>query len=334
MRALELKAHGFDGLHQVELAQPKLEPGEILIRLLAASVNYRDLAVVLGKHRGKLPVVPLSDGVGEVVEVAPDVRAFKPGQRVCPVFAPGWAGGPPVETSMSRSLGGDTDGTAREFMTVKAEDAVAVPDHLTDEEAACLPCAGVTAWSAVVGFGHVKPGDVVLIEGTGGVALFALQFAKLAGAKVALVSSSDEKLERAKKLGADFCVNYKSEPEWGAAIRKLTGNGVDLAVEVGGASTLPQALTALKFGGRVASIGLLTGLAAQMPLQHFVPKAATMQGILVGSTATFKEMARAIAQHGIRPVVHSTTPFDGAKDAIQAMTKADHFGKITIRIAK
>jgi NADPH:quinone reductase-like Zn-dependent oxidoreductase len=334
MRAIELKAHGFDGLQQVELAQPKPGPGEILIRLLAASVNYRDLAVVMGKHRGKRPVVPLSDGVGEVVEVADGVTAFKPGQRVCPVFAPGWAGGGPIETSMSRSLGGDTDGTLREFMTLKAEDAVAVPDHLSDEEAACLPCAGVTAWSAVVGFGQVKPGDIVLIEGTGGVALFALKFAKAAGAKVALVSSSDEKIDRAKKLGADFCVNYKSQPEWGTEIRKMTGKGVDLVVEVGGASTLPQALAAVKFGGRVASIGLLTGLAAQMPLQNFVPKAVTMQGILVGSTTTFQEMLRAVTQHGIHPVVHSTTPFDGAKDAIQSMTKADHFGKITIRIAK
>jgi len=334
MRAFELKAHGFEGLQQVELERPKPGPGEILIRLLAASINYRDLAVITGRHRGKLPVIPLSDGVGEIIEVAGDVKAFKPGQRVCPVFAPGWASGRPVETSMSRSLGGDTDGTLREFMTLKAEDAVAVPEHLTNVEAACLPCAGVTAWSALVEFGRVKPGDVVLIEGTGGVALFALQLAKAAGARIALVSSSDEKLERVKALGADLLLNYKSEPEWGAAIRKATGKGVDLVIEVGGAATLPQALAALKFGGRVASIGLLTGLAAQLPLQHFVPKAAAMQGILVGSTATFQAMARAVAQHTIRPVIASTSSFAEAPKAIGSMAKAEHFGKITIDFTK
>lgn len=334
MRAFELKAHGFDGLHQVDIPQPKAGPGEILIKLLAASVNYRDLAIVSGRHRGKLPVVPLSDGVGVVVEAAEDVRSFKVGQRVCPVFAPGWGAGKPSETSMSRSLGGDSDGVLREFMTLSASDAVGVPEHLTDEEAACLPCAGVTAWSAVVGFGRVKPGDIVLIEGTGGVALFALQFCKAAGARVALVSSSDEKLAKAKELGADFLLNYKSEPEWGPAIRKLAGGkGVDLVVEVGGAATLAQALAALKFGGRVAQIGLLTGLAAQMPLQHFVPKAATIQAILVGSTASFQDMARAVAEHRLRPVVSSVALFDKAKEAIESLSKADHFGKIVIRIA-
>jgi NADPH:quinone reductase-like Zn-dependent oxidoreductase len=334
MRAIELQAHGFEGLHQVEIPQPSPGSGEILIKLRAASVNFRDLAVVTGRHRGKLPVIPLSDGVGTVIETAPDARAFKLGQRVCPIFAPGWASGPPCETSTQRSLGGDTDGVLREYMVLKAEDAVLVPEHLSDEEAASLPCAGVTAWSAVVEFGRVRPGDVVLIEGTGGVSLFALQFAKAAGARVALVSSSDEKLARAKKLGADILVNYKAEPEWGAAIRKLTdGKGVDLVVEVGGASTLAQALTALKFGGRVAQIGLLTGLAAALPLQHFVPKAAKIRGILTGSRSAFEAMTRAVALHELRPVIDRVVAFEDAGDAIAAMGKSSHFGKITIRIS-
>src|ERR1700722_7016039 len=177
MRAIQLKAHGFDGLSQVELPQPKPAADEILIRLLAATVNARDVAIVMGRYRGTLPVVPLSDGVGIVVEAGANVRTVKAGQRVCPVFAPGWASGPPCETSMSRSLGADTDGVLREYMTLKADDAVLVPEHLTDEEAASLPCAGVTAWSAVVEFGRARPGDIVLVEGTGGVLLFALQFA-------------------------------------------------------------------------------------------------------------------------------------------------------------
>jgi NADPH:quinone reductase-like Zn-dependent oxidoreductase len=181
----------------------------------------------------------------------------------------------------------------------------------------------------------VKPGDIVLIEGTGGVSLFALQFAKAAGAQVAIISSSDEKLELARGMGADFTVNYKSEPEWGAAIKKLTGGrGVDLVIEVVGAETLPQALAALRYGGRVAQVGLLSGVAAQLPLQHFLPKAACIQAILVGSRAAFEAMARAVELHSISPKVHHIYPFSDARAAIETFAGASHFGKVAIRISE
>ncbi len=335
MRAVELRAYGFEGLQQVELPQPKPAADEILIRLHAASVNSRDVAVVLGRYRARLPLVPLSDGVGTVIETGPDVQRFKVGQRVCPVFSPGWTSGPPCESSQAKALGAATDGVLREYMALKADDAVRVPDHLSDEEAACLPCAGVTAWSALVEFGRVKPGDIVLIEGTGGVSLFALQFAKAAGAQVAIVSGSDEKLEQAKRMGADFVLNYKAEPEWGAAIKKLTGGrGVDLVVEVGGAATLAQALAALRFAGRVAQVGLLSGLAAQLPLQNFIPKAACIQAILVGSRNTFETMARAVELHGLRPRIDHVFAFSEARAAIEVLAKGSHFGKIAIRIGQ
>ncbi|HTT82859.1 MAG TPA: NAD(P)-dependent alcohol dehydrogenase [Rhizomicrobium sp.] len=334
MRAIELKAPGFAGLEQVELPQPKPAADEILIRLRAASINFRDIAVVMGRYKAKLPLIPLSDGVGIIVEVGADVTTLKAGQRVCPVFAPGWISGPPTESSQAKALGGGSDGVLREFMTLKAADAVPVPHHLTEEEAACLPCAGVTAWSAVIDFGHVKPGDIVLVEGTGGVSLFALQFAKAAGAQVAIISSSDEKLELARAMGADFTVNYKSRPEWGVEVRKLTGGrGVDLVVEVVGAQTLAEALIALRHGGRIAQIGLLSGVAAQLPLQHFLPKAACIQAILVGSRAAFEAMARAVELHGMRPKVHQVYPFSDARTAIETFTGTSHFGKVAIRIS-
>jgi NADPH:quinone reductase-like Zn-dependent oxidoreductase len=335
MHAIELKAHGFAGLELVEVPQPKPAADEILIRLHAATVNFRDVAVTMGRYKAKLPIVPLSDGVGTIVEAGADVTTFKPGQRVCPTFAPGWISGPPTETTQAKALGGGSDGVLREFMTLQASDAVLVPAHLSNEEAACLPCAGVTAWSALIDFGHVKPGDIVLIEGTGGVSLFALQFAKAAGAQVAIISSSDEKLELARAMGADFTVNYKSEPEWGAAIRKLTGGrGVDLVVEVVGAQTLAEALVALRYGGRIAQIGLLSGVAAQMPLQLFLPKAACIQAILVGSRAAFEAMARAVELHGIRPKVHQVFPFSDARAAIETFAGGPHFGKVAIRISE
>ncbi|HLY55833.1 MAG TPA: NAD(P)-dependent alcohol dehydrogenase [Stellaceae bacterium] len=332
MRAIELKAPGFDGLTAVELPVPTPGPGEILIELRAASVNYRDLMVVLGEYPAKSPVVPLSDGVGTIVELGAGVRRFKTGQRVCPVFAPGWASGAPCETTMARALGAGSDGVLRELMTLGADDAVLVPDHLSDEEAATLPCAALTAWSALVEFGRVRPGDVVLVEGTGGVALFALQFAKAAGARVAVVSSTDEKLARAQALGAEILVNYTAEPNWGQAVRTATGGrGVDITIELGGAATLPQAMAALAFGGRVAQVGILTGVDAQLPLRFVVPRAATLQGILVGSRTGFEAMAAAIAAHRLKPVIDRVLPFDRAGEAIEAMRKGSHFGKIALR---
>jgi NADPH:quinone reductase-like Zn-dependent oxidoreductase len=221
----------------------------------------------------------------------------------------------------------------RQKMVVDAQAVVLVPEHLTDAQAAALPCAGVTAWSALVAFGRVKPGDTVLIEGTGGVSLFALQFAKLAGARVAIVSSSDEKLERVRAMGADITVNYSKIPEWGPEIARLTG-GVDIVIETVGAATLGQALFAVNKGGRVAQIGLLSGTGAALPLQFFIPRGVTMQGILVGGRDRFEDMVRAIAQHKLKPVIAENFAFDQLPAALAKMAPgANHFGKIILDIS-
>jgi NADPH:quinone reductase-like Zn-dependent oxidoreductase len=333
MRAIQLTAVGLDQNRLIDIITP--EPGayEVLLSMRAASLNFRDLAVAIGKYQGvNYPLVPLSDGVGMVEAVGAGVTRFKPGDRVCPIFTPRWLSGNSPENPKLPSLGGEIDGVLRQKMVIHEQDGVLVPAHLSDVEAATLPCAGVTAWSAVVAYGQVKPGDTVLIEGTGGVALFALQFAKLAGARVALVSSSDEKLERARALGADITLNYTQTPEWGGPIAKLTG-GVDLVVETVGAATLTQAVTAIKKGGRIAQVGLLSSVGASLPLQFFIPRGVNLQGILVGSRDQFENMARAIALHKIKPVLAETFAFDQFGAALSMMAPgASHFGKITLAI--
>ena len=331
MKAVSLTAHSIEALEVVDLPDPEPGPGQVLLRMKAASVNYRDLAMAGGRHGGKLPLVPLSDGVGVVEALGEGVTRFKLGERVSPIYAPRWMAGPPTDANTFPALGGDIDGCLRELMVVEAHAAVATPAHLTDLEAATLTVAGVTAWSAVVGFGAVKPGDTVLVEGTGGVALFALQFARLAGARVAIVSSSDEKLARARALGAEVTVNYRQTPEWGSAVAKATG-GVNLVVETVGASTLAQALVCVAKGGRVAQVGLLSGVAAGLPLQFLIPRGVTLQGIVVGGRDRYEEMNRAIAYHGLRPVVGETFGFTELGAALGRVAKGGHFGKIALDI--
>ena len=331
MRAMQLTGPGEQGL--VDLPAPEPGRGEMLLSMRAASVNFRDFMVALGKYQGTtFPVVPLSDGVGVVEAIGPGVTLFKNGDRVCPIFTPLWLSGPSPASVKLPALGGEIDGVLRQKMVVNEFSVVAAPAHLSDLEAATLPCAGLTAWSAVVAYGQVKPGDTVLIEGTGGVALFALQFAKLAGARVALISSSDEKLERARTLGADITLNYTNTPEWGARIAALTG-GVDLVVETVGASTLAQAAAATSKGARIAQIGLLSGVGATLPLQFFIPRGINLQGILVGSRDDFANMARAISQHQLKPVTSETFEMADLKSALaQVAPGANHFGKITLAI--
>jgi len=331
LKAIQFSAAGFDNLAIVELPDPEPGPGQILIAMKAASINFRDIVVASGKYPAKWPLVPLSDGVGVVEAVGEGVTRFKAGDRVSPIYAPHWLSGPPSDAVTSPALGGDIDGVLRQKMVADAKAVVAVPDHLTDAQAATLTVAGVTAWSALVDFGRVKPGDTVLIEGTGGVSLFALQFAKLAGARIAIISSSDEKLERARALGADILVNYRETPEWGAAIAKATG-GVDLIVETIGADTLANALEAAKKGARVAQIGLRSGPGAALPLQYFIPRAVTMAGILVGSRTAYEAMNRAIALHGLVPVVDQAFGFDQLGQALGTLAKGGHFGKLVLEI--
>ena len=335
MRAVEIRgAFGLDNLVLTERPDPRPGFGQVLLRMRAASLNYRDLLMVQGKYnpKQKLPLIPCSDGVGEVVELGEGVSRVRVRDRVCPIFAQQWLAGEPTREKARSTLGGPLDGTLAELMAVDQEGLVKVPDHLTDEEAASLPCAAVTAWNALMA-GGVKAGDTVLVQGTGGVSLFALQFAKALGARVIATSSSDRKLDRVREMGAAETINYRETPDWGARAKELTGGvGVDLVVEVGGAGTLDQSLRAVRFGGAISLIGNLAGIDAQVRLTLIFMQHVRMLGIFVGSRESFEAMNRAIAVHGLRPVVDRVFPLEEARAAFELMGAGGHFGKICIRI--
>jgi NADPH:quinone reductase-like Zn-dependent oxidoreductase len=329
------EAKGVDGLRVDEL--PTREPGaaEVRIRVRAVSLNYRDLLVVNGAYSKNLPLplVPCSDGAGVVEAVGPGVTTVKAGDRVAGCFfADGWIDGPPREAASKSALGGAVDGMLMEEKVLPAAGVVTIPPHLTFEEAATLPCAALTAWHALFDSGGLKPGEVVLVQGTGGVSLFALQLARLAGARVIVTSSHDEKLQRARDLGAADGINYKTTPEWGKAVLGLTdGAGVDHIVEVGGAGTLGQSLRAVRVGGHVAMIGVLTG-AGEAAVTPILMKNVRVQGIYVGSRSMFEDMNRAISLHKLRPVVDRVFPFDQARDAYAHLAGGGHFGKVVVRV--
>jgi NADPH:quinone reductase-like Zn-dependent oxidoreductase len=332
MKAYEVQTgFGFENLKIVERPEPKPGPGQVLVNQRAWSLNYRDLLVVTGAYnpRMKLPLVPLSDGAGEVAAVGPGVTRFKPGDRVAGCFMLRWASGALSDEKAKSALGGAIDGVLAEQVVLLEEGLVPIPDGLSFEEAATLPCAGLTAWHALVDSGHVKAGDTVLVQGTGGVSLFALQFAVMHGARVIATSSSDEKLARAKQLGAAVGINYKTTPEWGKKAVELTG-GVDHVIEVGGGGTLGESLRAVKHGGHVAMIGILSGTATANPMPILM-KAIRVHGIFVGSREMFESMNRAIALHKMKPVIDRVFPFDQAVDALKHMQSASHFGKIVIK---
>ena len=334
MRALEAKDFSINALDLVERPVPKPRRGEILVRIRAASLNYRDLAILAQKYLPNLalPYVPASDACGEVVEVGEEVSRFKVGDRVTPIYTQGWHDGlPTLELRTQRTLGAPLAGVLQEYVAVPAEDAVSVPAHLSDGEAATLPIAALTAWSALQE-GGIKPGDTVLVQGTGGVALFALQFARLAGARVIALSSSDEKLARARQLGADIGINYRTTSDWNVAVRDATqGKGVQIIVETAGA-TLDKSLASLAFGGFVGIVGFVAGYKAEIPLRAMIGPMIRMQGIAVGSRARFEAMNRAITQHKLKPVVDSTFPLDRAADAFRRMEQGRHFGKIVVNL--
>lgn len=336
MKAWEIQGgFGLDKLTLAERPDPRPGPGQVLIRVRAVSLNYRDLLTVGGQYnpKQKLPLIPCSDGAGEVVAVGDGVTRVKPGDRVCGIFAQRWIAGEPSREKLRSTLGGPFDGMLAELVVLHEEGVVHVPPHLTDEEAATLPCAGLTAWSALVTVGGLTAGDTVLLQGTGGVSIFALQFARALGVRPILTSSSDEKLERARELGADGLINYKQVTDWGTKARELTGGaGVDLVVEVGGAGTLDQSLKAVRMGGTVCLIGNLAGIVAQIPLTAIFMQQVRVQGILVGHREGFEAMNRAIALHGLRPVVDRVFPFEEARAAFELMGAAGHFGKVCIRV--
>jgi NADPH:quinone reductase-like Zn-dependent oxidoreductase len=336
MKVFEIRGDwDFDHLLLGSRPDPRPGPGQVLLRMKAASLNYRDLVVPLrgyGAFTGNLPLIPLSDGVGEVIEVGQGVTRVKVGDRVCPCFHQSWIGGPPDLERLTRTLGGPIDGTMAELMCLPADGVVRVPAHLTDEQAATLPCAALTAWSAIVTYDDLGPGSRVLVQGTGGVALFALAFAKLAGCHVTVISSSDEKLARARAMGADVGINYTSTPEWSKATRESTaGRGFDHIVELGGEKTLPQSLRAIRPGGTISMIGVLSGSALSAPLGHVVTRQVRLQGITVGSRDGFEAMMRAIEQHRLVPVVDRLFAFEDLKEAMAALRQGAHFGKLCIR---
>lgn len=323
---------GIENLSLEDVPQPIPGPGQILLKMSAWSLNYRDLLVVRGIYAPKLqfPFQMLSDGVGEVVATGPDVTRVKTGDRVAGAFMQTWIEGEMSDEKFRSALGAHRPGIAAEYVVLDAEGVVPVPGHLTDEEAATLPCAAVTAWQALVTSGNLAAGDTVLVLGTGGVSIFALQFARMLGARVIATSSSDHKLERVRALGASDVINYRSTPEWGKRVRDLTGGtGVDHVVEVGGAGTLAQSLEAIRTCGRISLIGILTGGQAN-PIPILM-KSVTLQGIFVGSREMFEAMNRAIALNGLKPIVDRVFPFAELPQALQHMESGAHFGKIVIR---
>jgi NADPH:quinone reductase-like Zn-dependent oxidoreductase len=336
LKCYELQGpNGIDGLALVDKPVPEPAAGEVLVRLKAATLNYRDLITVKGGYgsRQKFPLVPVSDGAGVIERVGPGVREFASGDRVIGSFFESWIGGEPSEAKMRRALGGSVDGVLGEYRVFPKHALVRTPEHLSDVEAAALPCAGVTAWSAVIKLGGVKPGQTVLTQGTGGVSLFAIQFAKMCGARVIATSSSDAKIERLKQLGADYTLNYKATPDWGKKAREWSGHGVDLVVEVGGVGTLNESIRATRIGGTIAFIGVLAGPPpSDLRLPLMVMQQQRLQGVTVGSVEDLQAMADAIAATRMKPVIDRIFSFDQAKQAFAHMESGAHFGKVAIAI--
>lgn len=327
---------GLDRLRCSERPVPKPGPGQILLRMKAASLNFRDLLTVQGLYNPKqpLPLIPCSDGVGEIVEVGAGVSKFKVGDRVAATFFQGWVGGEPTHEKVATTLGGPLDGVLVEYLLTHELGVVPVPAHLSDEQAATLPCAALTAWNALCCQGTTRPGDTVLVQGTGGVALFALQFAKVMGACVIVTSSSDEKLERAATMGADHGINYRKSPKWGKEARDLTGGrGVDHVIELGGAGTLQESFLAVRLGGQISLIGVLAGPARELNILPILMKNIRVQGIFVGNREQFESMNRAIERNGLQPVVDRIFPFEEVPKAFEFMAGQGHFGKICVSIA-
>ncbi|HVP85564.1 MAG TPA: NAD(P)-dependent alcohol dehydrogenase [Rhizomicrobium sp.] len=332
MRVWELEnSFGIENLRLVEKPRPKPGKGQIVVGMKAAALNYRDLLTVKGMGGAGLPLIPFSDGAGVVEDVGDGVTRFRPGDRVCPLFFQSWMEGPVTAESRNEALGGSVPGVLQEHILLSAEGASKIPDYLSFEEAATLPCAGLTAWRAIVDEAPIKAGDTILVQGTGGVSIFALQFAKAMGANVIATSSNDEKLTRAKKLGADHLVNYRTTPDWGKKALELTnGRGVDVVVEVGGEKTLSQSLMAARVGGAVVVIGVLSGFSENLPIPILFSKNLRMIGISVGSRAEFEAMTAAMDKWKLKPVVDKVYPLADVPAALEHMQSGAHFGKICV----
>jgi len=335
MKAYELTEFGIVNVHQVTMDDPSPGPGQVLVKLNAASINYRDFMICAGQFGSPndLPIVPLSDGAGEVVAIGDGVTSFGIGDHVSPLFFPRWISGDALGDERTVSTGLELDGCLREYGVFDEQGVVKSAAHLTDEQAACFPCAGLTAWSALVTVSNVQPGNTVLVLGTGGVSIFALQFAKALGARVIVTSASNKKLESARALGADEVINYADTPEWGLAAKELTGGrGVDVVVEVSGTSTLGQSFKAIRRGGHIPIIGALAGAKMDILVYDLIGTNAHVHGISVGNRSDCKNMMRFVDKHRITPVIHRNYIFADAVDAIRDIDRGEHIGKLTVII--
>jgi NADPH:quinone reductase-like Zn-dependent oxidoreductase len=334
MRAYELQQLGIDGLTLVDKPEPTPGAQQVVVKVRAVSLNYRDLMVTKGTYnpRLKLPMIPFSDAAGEVIAVGDGVKRFQAGDRVAGTFFQNWTSGEPTEAKARTAKGaGDAPGMLAEYVLLEETGAIHLPEHLSYEEGATLPCAGLTAWNAVVDKGKTKAGDTVLVQGTGGVSIFAAQFAQMHGARVIATSSSDEKLARLAAMGVTDGINYKVNPDWDKAAKELNGGaGIDHIVEVGGAGTIERSLKAVRIAGMISVIGALAAGSGINPVLVLM-KSVRLQGIFVGHREMFEAMNRAITLHKMTPVVDRVFAFDEAREALRLMESGGHFGKIVIK---
>lgn len=332
--ALEVQGQRFAPRRQAR-HRPTPQAHQVLVQVAATSLNYRDHLVLQGLRDTRAGLTPLSDAAGTVVAVGAEVVRWREGDRVSPAFFAAWADGPFRSHHLASALGGgQTDGVLAEFIVVDAAALVAVPEHLSLEEAATLPCAGVTAWHALFERGQLQPGETVLVQGTGGVAMLALQMASAHGARVIVTSSSDHKLARARQLGAWQTINYRSQPDWDVAALELTdGEGLDHILELGGTDTYVRSLNAIGHGGRIAQIGVLTGFDAAPPIAAMQFKNASIHGICVGSAAHHVRLNQFLAQHQIHPLIDHTYSADETEAAYAALAASRHMGKLVIRLS-
>lgn len=335
MKAFEIHEHGFGGLKAVQRPVPLPGPREVLVRMRAMALNYRDLEILLGRYHTPFahPLVPLSDGVGEVVAVGAGVTRTRPGDRVVLSFWERWTDGVFHPAEAGAPLGGPRDGVLAEQFVASEDRVVVVPEALSDAQAASLPCAGTTAWHALVSAGRLQPGDSVLVQGTGGVSLFALQIARMSGARVIVSSSSDEKLERAQALGACGTVNYRRNPHWGDEVLRLTGgHGVDHVLEVGGPGGFAQSLKAIRPGGQINVIGYLGGTEGSVNPLDIFRRQATVRGIPVGSRRMLEALVAAYAAGAVRPVIDRVFAWTEAAQALRHLQSGGHFGKVVLSV--
>ena len=336
MKVVELQKFGIENLHIRDTDDPVPGAGQIVVRLGAASINYRDYQIVTGEFAPdqQLPIIPCSDGAGEIVAVGEGVRDLVLGDRVAPLFFPEWISGEALGDERSVTFGLEAPGVLQTHGVYEEHQVAGVAQHLSDEEASCFPCAGLTAWNCLVTFSNIKGGDTVLVQGTGGVAMFALQFARAMGAEVIVTSGSDGKLERAKALGATHCINYRTTPAWGVAARELAGGiGVDAVVEIGGEGTLPESFAAIRRGGHINIVGYLAGFGLDLSVFHFIERNANLHGLSVGNREQFEAMMAFVETHRIRPVIDRRYVLEEAGQAIGDIAKGDHFGKLVVDLS-